>query len=397
MGADFDVVIAGAGPAGCATAISLADFAPELRVCLVDGSVPQAVQIGETVPPPIRRLLEHLGLWQRFAADGHCPSYRTVSAWGGPRLASNEFLFQAQQVGWRLDRARFDAMLRRAAAARVAAHAKGNVRAIRRVDSGWCLALDDGAVLTARFAVDATGRAGALARSSGLEAVDLDRLVGCCVVFDGGADDGEGAMIETFADGWWYTAAIPGGRRVVACMTDADLVRSLGIRSGDGFMRALAQTDHVRAATAAARASGTPVLRPAGSRSVMTQDGLPLLCVGDAASSFDPVSGQGIFKALRSGIFASYAIADLLRRNDESGVTPIGHSWLTNSSPIGKPCTSTTRSSSGGRTARSGGAAMRTLRRAHPVRQRVSLRLGAPIPHSKLLRMLHLQVSHLFH
>jgi 2-polyprenyl-6-methoxyphenol hydroxylase-like FAD-dependent oxidoreductase len=34
--ADFDVLIAGAGPAGCATALSLADFAPGLRVCLLD-------------------------------------------------------------------------------------------------------------------------------------------------------------------------------------------------------------------------------------------------------------------------------------------------------------------------------------------------------------------------
>ena len=42
------------------------------------------------------------------------------------------------------------------------------------------------------------------------------------------------------------------------------------------------------------------------------QPALPLLCVGDAASCFDPVSGQGIVKALRSGIFASYAVADLL-------------------------------------------------------------------------------------
>jgi flavin-dependent dehydrogenase len=317
---DFDVVIAGAGPAGCATAISLADFAPELRVCLVDGSVPDAVQIGETVPPPIRRLLEHVGLWQRFAADGHCPSYRTVSAWGGPRLASNEFLFHAQQVGWRLDRVRFDAMLRHAAAERIAAHVKGNASAIRRVEHGWRLVVDGDSVLTARFTVDATGRAAALARSSGLRAIDLDRLVGCYVVFRGGADDGEGAMIETFADGWWYTAAIPGGRRVVACMTDADLVRSLGIRRDDGFMRVLDQTNYVRAATVATRASTAPMVRPAGSRLVTAVAGLPLLCVGDAASSFDPVSGQGIYKALRSGIFASYAIADLLRRNDESGI-----------------------------------------------------------------------------
>ena len=52
---------------------------------------------------------------------------------------------------------------------------------------------------------------------------------------------------ETFADGWWYTAALPDGRRVIACMTDADAVRPLGLRSGAGFARLLARTRHVGA------------------------------------------------------------------------------------------------------------------------------------------------------
>ena len=44
------------------------------------------------------------------------------------------------------------------------------------------------------------------------------------------------------------------------------------------------------------------------------------LAVGDAASRFDPLSSQGIVKALRSGIFASYAIGDWLIQGDDSGL-----------------------------------------------------------------------------
>ena len=89
----FDVLIAGAGPAGAATAISLADFAPDLRVGLVGAPVRDEVRVGETLPPQVKPVLEHLKAWQAFAADRHRPSYRTVSAWGGPELLSNEFLF----------------------------------------------------------------------------------------------------------------------------------------------------------------------------------------------------------------------------------------------------------------------------------------------------------------
>ena len=52
---------------------------------------------------------------------------------------------------------------------------------------------------------------------------------------------------------------------------------------------------------------------PAASQ-VMRAD-LPdtILSVGDAAACFDPIASSGIVKALRAGIFASYAITDYLQ------------------------------------------------------------------------------------
>jgi 2-polyprenyl-6-methoxyphenol hydroxylase-like FAD-dependent oxidoreductase len=318
--ADFDVLIAGAGPAGAATALSLADFALELTVCLADRAAAQSLRVGETVPPQIKPILDHLNVWPRFEADRHCPSYRTVSAWGGPELLSNEFLFQTHQVGWRLDRGRFDAMMLDAARTRVSAHVAAKVADVAFSGTEWRVRCKDGTSRTARFLVDATGRGAVLARSQGMRARNLDRLVASVMLFDSAADDGEGLLIETFADGWWYTAALPEGRRIVACMSDADLARSLGLGRADGWMRALGETDHIRRAVAGSRPIGSPVLRPAGSRELAGDTALPLLCVGDAASCFDPVSGQGILKALRSGVFASYAIGDYLSRADDSGV-----------------------------------------------------------------------------
>jgi flavin-dependent dehydrogenase len=231
---------------------------------------------------------------------------------------SNEFLFQAHQVGWRLDRARFDAMLLRKAAER-ATYVTAKVTTAAH-DGVWSVRLDDGSDMTARFLIDATGRGAMLARRNGVRFENLDRLVGSVMLFRQAADDGAGLLIETFPDGWWYTAALPNRRRIVAAMSDADLVRSLKLNRFDGFMRALGATRHVCGAVADARPVGVPVLRPAGSRHVAQDTALPLLCVGDAASCFDPVSGQGLFKALRSGIFAAYAIGDLLGRDDDAGV-----------------------------------------------------------------------------
>ena len=317
--ADFDVMIAGAGPAGSATAISLAAFAPRLRIALVGAPADEAAPIGETLPPQIEPVLRHLGVWQTFVAAGHRPSYRTISAWGGAELISNEFLFQTQQTGWRLGRARFDAMLAAKAAER-AMPVVAKIEAARHADGEWGIRLDDGARCAARFIVDATGRGAHVARAQGMRFENLDKLVGVALLFEDARDDGDGLMVETCPDGWWYTAALPRGRRVVVAMTDADLVRGAGLNGRAGFLRALDATQHVGAAAANARALGEPVPHSAGSRHIVRETSLPLLCVGDAASCFDPVSGQGIFKALRAGVFASYAIADHLERRDDDGL-----------------------------------------------------------------------------
>ena len=322
--AEFDVFIAGAGPAGCATAISLGQFAPELRVAIADARPREFLRIGEAVPPPIKPILEHLGVWQRFVADGHCASHRTLSAWGDARLGSNEFLLQPHQIGWRIDRARFDAMMLARATQGVRLYVPARVTGATRIehvaDGAWCVGCGDGTVHAARVIVDATGRTAELARLRGVRPSRIDNLVGCFMHFAGASGNDQELMLESFADGWWYAAAIPGERRVVACMSDVDVVRRLGIARLDNFMRALRTTNHVGRVASSLQPLGRPRLRPAGSQILMTEAPRSLICVGDAASCFDPISGQGIVKALRAGIFASYAVADWLMRSDDSGI-----------------------------------------------------------------------------
>jgi flavin-dependent dehydrogenase len=318
--ASFDVLIAGAGAAGCACAASLADFAPELRACLVDAPARQPVCMGESVPPQIRPVLEHLRLWSQFSADGHSASHRTISAWGAPHLLTNEFLFHTQQIGWRIDRARFDTMMLQAATERGVPRLREKVVDIARDGDNCRITFGSGTGVTARMVIDATGRGAVLAHRQGLRAMIDDRLIGCVMQFAGPGDDNDGLLIEACPNGWWYSAVIPDGRRIVAFMTDADLVRPRNISSVDGWMRALAETQHVVRTVGGAQHLGPPKLAAAGSRRPPRRAELPLICVGDAASSFDPVSGQGILKALRSGIFASYAAADYLRGGDRDSL-----------------------------------------------------------------------------
>jgi hypothetical protein len=48
---------------------------------------------------------------------------------------------------------------------------------------------------------------------------------------------------------------------------------------------------------------------------------------GDSASAFDPISGHGVVKAMRSGIFAAYAAADCLIHKDVAALDRYG-AWV---------------------------------------------------------------------
>ncbi len=317
----FDVVIAGAGPGGCAAALSLKSHAPQLRICLVDHAEDTGSQIGEAASPQLRPLLEQLGLWQAFQIERHKPVYRSRAAWGGPHAEGVEFFEFPLTEGWTLDRAAFNRFMLHAAEDVVDHRARGQIALIRRGPDGlWQLGSDTGVPLArARVVIDATGRAAAICRLLGARAQRHDRLIAYYISAESRPESEPGVLLETCAEGWWYTAEMPDARRVVAFMGDADLTRKdMGL--GDvHFREMLDDTRHIHHVIA----PGTimfPTPHPAASQVMQADLPATILPVGDAAACFDPIAGSGIIKALRGGIFASYAIADHLLKSQPAAL-----------------------------------------------------------------------------
>jgi flavin-dependent dehydrogenase len=315
----FDVAIVGGGPGGSATALSILNHAPTLSVVLIEASRFEGYRVGETLPPPARAILEHLGVWESFKRQRHLEAYGTSAAWGESDLHDNDFFLMPNNVGWHLDRTAFDAML-----ANEAQHQGAKlildtrVRETERIEKEWRLKLSNGNTLTARFVVDATGSA-VLTRRCGARFVEADCLVGIAGVFDH-CNGNPRTFVEAFEHGWWYTAGLPGSRRIAICMSDADVARRLRMHEKKEWSRILAAMPHVGAVVGKPEVAETVIVRSASSRRLEPVAGDGWLAVGDSASRFDPLSSQGIVKALRSGIFASYAISDLLGRGDRDGL-----------------------------------------------------------------------------
>lgn len=316
----FDVVIAGGGPAGCAAALTLRRHAPALSVALVEASAYERARVGEVLPALARDLLNQLGVLKQFEDEGQAPAPSVSAAWGQESLVENHFIYSARGAGWHLDRARFDAFLAREAMESGAeVCTKTRVCSAARDEDLWRLRLSDGRELGARFVVEATGRSAAFARGAGAHRLAFDSLVGHARFFTLDAEAEPGTLIEAFADGWWYTARA-GARRVVMCLTDVDIARRLGLGDEARWLKLLSETRWIRRGVGRGSLQGAAVTRAANSSRLEPVCGDRWLAAGDAASTYDPLSSQGIVKSLRSGIFASYAVADYLCRADASGL-----------------------------------------------------------------------------
>jgi flavin-dependent dehydrogenase len=314
----YDVVVAGAGPAGAAVARELA--AAGVSVLLAERGRFDAERPGErpgeTLAPSVRPLLDALGVWERFAALGPLPSWGTRSVWGGGEPVERSHLTSAYGSGWHVDRAAFDRMLAEAAADAGATLRTGTaVTGCHHDGDRWRVTTSTGAV-GCRVLVDATGRRAAAARALGARRVAFDRLTALAATWPADVRREGYLLVEAVPEGWWYTAPLPAGELVAVLMTDADVSRRAGL------VTRWRERLGAAPATAARLGGGEPtaarVFPAASHRLLRAGDYRPWLAVGDAALAVDPASGSGVVRALRSASAGTWLTTRLLEHPAEA-------------------------------------------------------------------------------
>ncbi|MBX3744023.1 MAG: tryptophan 7-halogenase [Verrucomicrobiae bacterium] len=299
-------------------ALTLRRYVPHLDVTIISQRpAGRAVAVGETLSPGVLPLLRYLCLDEAFQRGGHLPSGGTASAWGAPHVTERSYLFTGSGHGFHLDRANFDAWLLDHARALGASVVEARAVRAECADGRWTLALGKGDPIVSAAIVDATGRASWLARQQGQLPRRNDALVAVAQWYqhDRTEVSTDGALVEAVADGWWYSASLPGGRGVAMLMTDHDL------RASREWAERLAGAPATSARIASWHPDGPSVVRAANSQSLEAPAGQGWTVAGDAAAAFDPISSMGIGFSLRSGMEAARVAVGAL----EGDVEPAAH------------------------------------------------------------------------
>ena len=320
---DYDVIIAGGGPAGASAAIHLA--VGGARVLLAEQKkFPRPKLCGEFISPECTAHFERLGVAEQMQAGG--PSSLTETVFysrSGANVRVPSQWFGSGGIALGLSRAEMDErLLRRASAVGVTvmedAHVMNLIFEDDRVAGATLKRNGAEQAHRSHFVIDATGRSRTLARMAEKVCSIRARLQRApMVAFKAHLRNTEVAPgaceIYFYPGGYGGLNNIEAGLSNLCFIVNAQDVRT---RQSDAerVMREIVCQNH-RAARTLARAEVQSEwlavsLEGFGRRSASPARGL--LAIGDAASFIDPFTGSGMLMALESGELAAQVISERL-------------------------------------------------------------------------------------
>ena len=311
----FDVAIAGAGPAGSSAAIQLA--LKDVRVLLVEQKkFPRPKLCGEFISPECISHFERLGVARRMLAAGgasirdtdffsrrgasvHLPSEwfkRGVSALGLSRSEmDHKLLERAKEVG---------------VTVLEEAHATGLLQNCSVVDGLIVKVEQKLHACKATITIDATGRSRALARQPDHQPLQKPKLVAFKVHLKNARLNDGVCEIYFYRRGYGGLSSIENDISNLCFIVSARDVRGLG-SNPERVMREIVMQNQRAAYTLRDAQICSPWLSVSLTgferHPVSPEPGL--LTIGDAAAFIDPFTGSGMLMALESGQLAAETIS----------------------------------------------------------------------------------------
>ncbi|WP_392435896.1 NAD(P)/FAD-dependent oxidoreductase (plasmid) [Yersinia sp. HM-2024] len=319
-----DVIVVGAGPAGAVAARVLA--LKGLDVIMLDKSISSQPKVGESLPGAITPLLQATGLYPWFLKSKPLRNYGNISIWGSDSPQETDFINDPYGCGWHVDRPRFENYLREAAIDAKARFLHKPLTSVKttaqsvEVNAGDC-------TITARWIIDASGKSRTVAERLGGIIHRGPPLLSLYSWYSSHHADTR-SIVEAIPTGWWYSAGLPEDKRVLALQVNPKEARLY--RQPADFIAHLRDSQHIKRWFADDEHHDAPVhMTDATGSHLVNVSGQRWLAIGDAALSFDPLSSQGIYNSVYTGLRGAQAVFASLNNGDQTLLTEYNERILT--------------------------------------------------------------------
>jgi geranylgeranyl reductase family protein len=304
----FDVGIVGAGPAGSSTAIILARRG--YSVALIDKEeFPREKLCGDFINPANWPILQSLGVERKIAACAH----ERITAFLLTGVSGEEIEVPFSPVagapvsGLGLRRVDFDKILLEQARAEGAAlHLGFKIERCNRTANGWLLSGNGGEAVRARVLVGADGRNSLIAHRLGTtrSVSSGNSALGGQIRLRSSAVKKGTVQIHIFPGGYAGVANVGKGIATLGFAVKRDEFARQRYSTENLLRDSVSQNAYLRAMLEQSEIIGEPQWTSPVYFPPRQSYGNGFLLVGDAARVNEPVSGEGIYVALKSGEIA---------------------------------------------------------------------------------------------
>lgn len=320
---DYDVVIVGAGPAGCSAALALADSG--LKVALLDKSTfPRDKVCGDAIPSRAINTLAKISPHLAEAFNGYDKQLLTrhtdvvynkhtlhlhwkVPAYTCTRLDFDNKLFELVKEYGDCD-----------------IYQGEKVVELCKEGNGYVLETDKGNSIHGKLVIGTDGAQSVTAKKLSKFTIDREHHIGAVRAYykniaEIQTDKTEMYLDKQFSPGYFWIFPVAGGMANVGFgMISADIVaKKINVRKA--FYDFIDTVPELKSrfanADAVSKLEGHSL--PLGSRRVIISGERYMLC-GDAASLIDPITGEGIGNAMLSGRLAGLRAKECFLQNNFS-------------------------------------------------------------------------------
>ncbi|HYW64299.1 MAG TPA: hypothetical protein VE865_13980 [Bradyrhizobium sp.] len=312
----YDVLVAGAGVAGCLVAGRLS--ASGRRVLLLHEQRPQRPRLGEFLSARARIAIDRLRVMAPGWEAAYAEAGEFVSCWGSSDPVVRNFLFDPFGQSLILDRGHFDQALL-TAARQNGCELVDTIPplGVTRSDGGWNVAFNDSGrtrAVTSPFLILCGGRTARRIAALHTKRHRVDKLV-CFGMRVSNYQGDRRPAVETYDNGWAYSVGLPGGELMINLFTESNPQSNRRISgSPDFLLREIASCPITRSRALLSnpgdRADVETFVADASSAQCRPVTGPGWCLAGDQAQSMDPLSSSGILQAARHAQSITDSILD---------------------------------------------------------------------------------------
>lgn len=304
------VCILGAGPAGLCAALRLLEMGH--TVGMIESEIFPRQQIGESLSPTVRNIFAYLNAEHLLNHEGFLHDLPSNVIWETKGRVQQQLKNRPENII--VDRSILDQQLLQLAVSRgLNLLQPAKLKEFHRTEKGWKLeVLSEGKTVSIQTLVllDARGRKGTLAQER------LSVSPASVVIWSHISADlmPEETFVEAIREGWFWGAKVPGNRYRIMAFTDGKNIQQHKGRS----LSELAK--NTRFFSSIAGYLETSPLETCSVTSCVNQNpwNEQLIKLGEAAFTLDPLSSNGVEKAMRFSLQAAIAVNTFLKNPGSS-------------------------------------------------------------------------------